>query len=707
MNTHYVSLHRPLIACAVYTALSNYTYATTNEINESAASGSIESIEVIGQINTLAIESDIELSQTSSPDLRKQLLQFPSLSVNGNGRVTGIVQYRGMFSDRVKLSIDGTHIAGAGPNAMDSPLSHVIGTLSQQVTLYQGIAPVSAGAETIGGALDISEQKPNFSSNDNYDFSGALTLGWFNNKSNSASGTINAVNKSSYLSLSGDTQSGDNVQAGSGITVPNTFYDRHGAKVRMGYRNQSHQIDWYLSSRTTGASGTPTLAMDIDFIDALVSGLDYKYFIDNQWTFKAKLSANNNEHEMNNFALRPNSLPTSFRINTVDSEGRGIATSLLYEKGNWANEYGAEYKTKEQNSRITNPNASGFFLQSFANIERSLGSVYGQLSQTYAVNSGWQSWQVGARLSQVSAKANNVDTSMAMMMPPAMALRDAFNNADKSKDFSLADVVAKTNYMVNNNIQLQASVGIKENAPSYSQLYVWFPLGVSAGLADGRNYLGNLDLQKESAKKIDFSAHILGDNWSFSPSVFYSHIDDYIIGLPSTNMPANMIAAMNGIANPLVWGNDEALIKGLDVTYSHQVNQYLSMRMNAQYVRGKQTGAIQQDLYRIAPLSANLSIAYTQNNYQVNLHSYIVSKQDDVSASQNETSTAGYALFDLSVAYYFNNGFTLNVLAENILDKTYADHLSGLSRVSNIELPAGSKQLGAGRNIGAYLTYQF
>jgi len=713
MNSIALITSKGLVTCAVCAAFSTSALAeTNNNMAYSAANyipnaSSVETIEVLGQINTLLVESDIELSTTSSPDLRKQLTQFPSLHVNGNGLVTGIVQYRGMYSDRVQVSIDDTLIAGAGPNGMDSPLTHVMGALSQQVTLYQGIAPVSAGAETIGGAVDISEIAPLQGTSSTFDTSGALTLGWFSNDSKSASGALTASNNSSYFSLSGDRQSGDDVEAGNGVTVPNTFYDRYGAKIRMGYEDDTHKLDYNLSVRNTNESGTPTLAMDIIFIDALISSLHYEYTLNENWAIQTKLSANNNEHVMDNYALRPIASMASYRINTVNSQGRAISSKALYQNNDWENEYGLEYSSRKHNSRITNPNASSFYLQNYLNVERELSSVYGQIAKVHRMEEGLQSWQVGARLSRVSANADNIDTSMAMMMPAAMSLRVSFNNADKDLDYDLLDVVAKANLVINDSLQIQGSLGRKEQAPMYSQLYTWFPLGISAGLADGRNYLGNLNLEKESANKIDISAIIKGDDWRFIPSVFYSHIDDYIIGLPSSNMPANMIATMNNIAGPLMWQNDEARISGFDFTFSSQLSDALSLRVNGQFVRGKQTGQIKQDLYRIAPMSANVSMVYAQDEYEVNVSTYMVAAQNKVSASQNETATPGYAVFDLSLAYYFDSDITLTILAENLLDKNYAEHLAGINRVSDDQWPAGNKQLSKGRNIGAYLSYQF
>jgi iron complex outermembrane receptor protein len=55
----------------------------------------------------------------------------------------------------------------------------------------------------------------------------------------------------------------------------------------------------------------------------------------------------------------------------------------------------------------------------------------------------------------------------------------------------------------------------------------------------------------------------------------------------------------------------------------------------------------------------------------------------------------------------FDSGIALSLIAENILDKNYADHLSGLNRVAETDIPSGAKLPSAGRNIGVFVSYQF
>lgn len=127
---------------AVLSALATQTALSATSVQN------VETIEVRGQVNSLLIVSELDLSTTSSPDLRKQLTKLPSININGNGRV-------------------------------------------------------------------------------------------------------------------------------SGMLVSNTGYERSGVKLSAGYKVGRHQASLYVSNRDTQKSGTPALAMDIQFVDALVAGVNY------------------------------------------------------------------------------------------------------------------------------------------------------------------------------------------------------------------------------------------------------------------------------------------------------------------------------------------------------------------------------------------------------------------------------------------------
>jgi len=682
---------------------------------DASSINAIERIEVVGQINTGLMESEIKLANTSSPDLRSQLSQIPGVSVNGNGLVSGIVQYRGLFGDRLKVKIDGLEIAGAGPNAMDSPLSHALGN-NQMVTLYQGIAPVSVGYETLAGAIEIKDAQPILGGSSAFDARSTLSASWFsNNNAKMLGANVAVANDQNYISFQGQFQEADNYSSGNGDIVPSTFYERSGLKFAAARYTDDYELDFLVGSRNTNESGTPALAMDISFVDSVWYKFGLAKKIDSAWKVKAKIFGNQNEHIMTNFDLRFTPSPAAHRKNTVDSDAVGMDLDFIQTsvQNNW--KFGANYYSQFHDSRITNPNNMAFFIQNFTNVQREVGSLYVEYDiAANPYNSRNKNnnvhWQLGGRVTNVANDADEVGSNMAMMNPNVAALVNGFNDSERALDFDLIDAVIKAETRINEHLQATLSFGQKERAPSYQALYSWFPLGVSAGLADGRNYLGNLNLEKETAGQIDVGLQLQQNGLTVMGNIFYHSIDNYIIGVPTNNMPANMIASMMGAQQPLQWDNRKAKLHGADLYISKTIGSYWQATLSAQWVEGELTESIdgqRYPLYRIAPLSGNIALHWSKDSLDMSLSVNIADAQDEVSYLQNETTTPGYAVWNLNMHYQVTPALTLSLVAENLLDKEYAQHLGGVNRVVDSEVAVGQKVPEIGRNIGLHAEYAF
>ena len=108
-----------LLAFAVTAACTSaHVYANTSEFIDSA---STEVITVIGSSlndDVKEIEREAVTAATNiDADFGDQLALLPGVSISRNGPVTGLIQYRGLFGNRVGVSIDGVDITGAGPNS--------------------------------------------------------------------------------------------------------------------------------------------------------------------------------------------------------------------------------------------------------------------------------------------------------------------------------------------------------------------------------------------------------------------------------------------------------------------------------------------------------------------------------------------------------------------------------------------------------------
>ena len=99
--------------------------------------------------NTVEILVDKEMLVDTATTLK----DLPGADVNNNGAITGIAQYRGMYGDRVAVTIDNHAVVSGGPKSMDTPLSYVSPMITESIVVERGIASVSSAPESIGGHL--------------------------------------------------------------------------------------------------------------------------------------------------------------------------------------------------------------------------------------------------------------------------------------------------------------------------------------------------------------------------------------------------------------------------------------------------------------------------------------------------------------------------------------------------------------------------
>ena len=120
---------------------------------------------------------------------------------------------------------------------------------------------------------------------------------------------------------------------------------------------------------------------------------------------------------------------------------------------------------------------------------------------------------------------------------------------------------------------------------------------------------------------------------------------------------------------------------------------------------------VDDNLYRIAPPSLLLALTLDQPDWFITLQNRFVARQNKISQIQtndpanpnnSNAETPGYNLVSLFGQYRLpGDRLTLSAGVDNLLDRTYTDHLSGFSRTNGPAVARGQRFPGAGRN--AYL----
>ncbi len=655
----------------------------------------IERIQVLGH-QTRNISSVTPEASVPTTDISSLLTKLPGAAVNANGPVSAIAQYRGLFGDRVNTKVNGLAMAGAGPNAMDTPLSYASQILTEQVEVSRGIAPVSSGINSLGGNIQVIESQPKF------DESSALIRGHYqaNGDRSYLGAKANLGSNDHAMLVYVDKLDGsNNPETGDGREISPGEYDKliiggqysyaldpiYGDVITLGYQHLE-----------TKDSGTSALPMDIDYIRTDRIKLSGKHSI-HDWQLDWHLAYSDARHGMDNYSLRHKMPSMSARYNTADSESYSAAIAL--QKLAWS--MGLDWYSAEHNSVITDPNNPMFRVDNFNQVKDTQLSAYLEWQQNIKA---WH-WQLGARVKHYMADADTVSHSGAMKMAAIKNLMDAFNQADRNQSQTGVDLVANGQYQFSDQLTGIIGVGIKQSPASYQQRYLWVPMQSTGGLADGKTYVGQIDLDLETAYQLELGLDYQYQGLSISPRLFLHQIDDYIQGTPVNAGPALMAASMMGQAAPLQFTNTNARLYGIDLTAEYQFNPRWSLDLLGQYVAGEERDS-HDDLYRIAPPKLVLGVNYQTQAWFARIEALAVGKQNKVSNISNEQATSGYALVNLSLGYEVND-WQLKAGVNNLLDTDYEDHLGAYNRVMMSQLSVGERMPGLGINAWLSGEYRF
>ncbi len=682
----------------------------------------IHEITVVGVQDSHTVVTDDTL--VAPADTAQMLRKMPGANINKNGELTGIAQYRGMFGDRISVAVDGAQISGAGPNAMDAPLSYAPVALLESLTINRGIAPVSSAQETIGGYIQAKTYQGDFGSGQQLELSGRTYFGAQSvNEGMVASGFFSLANRNHLIRAFVMNESADDLEFPGGKILPSE-YERERFDVGYGYRNGDHEISFDIARNNTGDAGTAALPMDILSIDSDLFRSRYSYSA-NTFNLTAELFGSDNEHWMTNFHLRrpPQDNMMSpgrmrYRQTFAASENLGYTIKLEQYAGNGSWLFGLDGHFTEHEAVVTNPNAQPFFLTNFNGAERDVLGAFVErslsINDELGLDAGLRYNRVSMDTGAVGANLNPMNMAMGMpvmMNNMAANLANQFNSANRAQTDHNVDWFARLSLETDRDLIWYIGAARKTRSASYQERYLWSPMESTGGMADGKTYVGKIDLDPEVAHELELGFDWESGNLSLYPRLFYRDVSDFIQGTPSTNMTVNQFAMMMsnmgmGAPNPLQFNNTEATFYGFDLEAAYELTDRLTLRAIANMVRGERDD-ITDNLYRVSPDNLILGLDYRRDDWLIALESITYADQDRIAITNLEQTTDGYSLVNLSARIDFAQGAELRLGVENLLDEDYFDHLAAYNRAFNPDIATRSRMPGLGRNFYGRLMWYF
>ncbi len=206
-------------------------------------------------------------------------------------------------------------------------------------------------------------------------------------------------------------------------------------------------------------------------------------------------------------------------------------------------------------------------------------------------------------------------------------------------------------------------------SPSLEERYQYINLG-------GLIYLGNPELKPEISNSYDISI-------GYKSTENYAKIGCFLNNL--TNLVIDEEIVNDSLYQKQNVG--EAIIYGIEMTYSHEILSNLSVETNGTWLVGINQ-ITNENLPQIPPINAKIGVNYNlYNNLEFNIFASFYVNQENPSPTESETS--GYSVYDFKIIYKPNLSF-LNKLSlifgvDNIFDREYRNHLSTYRGISLIE----------------------
>ncbi|WP_199857777.1 TonB-dependent receptor [Erythrobacter sp. EC-HK427] len=631
--------------------------------------------------------------------------RVPGGALVGNGALSGQLSYRGLAGERVLGRVNGQRFASGGPNAMDPPLHYAPSVLVERLEIARGVAPVSQGP-SLAGAVNAELMQARFASGESLDAQVRLASQYRSVDESYAVGGLAAIASEDWrLGVLASREEGGDYRFPGGTAV-GTSFKRNLYGVHGGLRLAGGEVWAEYRRSETDPSGNPPFALDIVYFDTDFVQGGWRGELSDNVALDLRLGHVAVRHLMDNQTTRqPAAPPMQARATFADADTTTGEASLRFgERGSYF-QIGGDFELVDKFVRITNPTNAAFFLDAQPDLASDRFGGFVQWRGALDL----VELEAGLRIDHTGQSAGEPELGSAVPMGPRV-LGAAFVAAERETADTTVDAVLR-GWVPLGDVTPRLTLARKERVPSVLERFAWLPTEASYGLADGNIYVGNLALEPETAWIAEIGFDYESEIATLRPTAFYRRVDDYIQGVPFDgtvgviDSPVEMVANMNGDPTPLRFANVDAELYGVDLDFALRPVAGVELSGTASLVRGERRD-IADNLYRVAPASLRLAGVWQRDALSLGAELVAAAGQEDVSLTNGEAASEGYAVVGLFARYGVTDAIALEAGVENLFDRFYQPHLSGRNRAGASDVPLGDRLPGAGRGVWLRLTAQ-
>ena len=604
------------------------------------------------------------ITSVGTPTFIKAITQIPGVDMISKG--TGVAKpvIRGLSMTNILLLNNGVKMENFQFSENHPFIIDEFGI--DRIEIIKGPASLLYGSDAVGGVINILKEKPAPMG----EILGDYNMQYHSNTNGIVSNMgIKGSTNNSFWGIRGGIKSHADYKDGNGNYVPNTRFNERSIKANFGINKSFGSFRLYYDYNRPKLGMCVANAVNLSSTSRRKNKIWYQdltnHIISSQnslflGTYKVDLNAS---YQMNNRRLQTDNNLIEFEMVNMD------LNTFSYEiKTYLPSTINSEYiiglqgaNKKNSNNKAPNhvlPDAtvndfSFFMLAKRTFIER-------------------LKTQVGIRYDFRS-----------------ISTKTEANKEAIDKDYGNISASIGATYAIKNDILLRANIASAYRTPNIAEL-------TQNGMHGTRYEQGNPDLTSQRNYEVDISAHYHSRNTMIDISSFYNHINDYIFIAPSNDSNDNGDKIYR-------YSQSNAKIYGGEISIDFSPIDCIDLKTSYAYLIGKQKDGnflpfIPQNKVRFESKFSKRKLIFLKNNF-FKIGGMFAAKQNNPAMFESKSSS--YFLLNAGLGSDIKWGkqmIQLSFQANNLLNKTYIDHLSTLK---------GMGYYNIGRNISINLKIPF
>jgi outer membrane cobalamin receptor len=635
------------------------------DLNEVIFTGKKMKSNVFNAAESISILNSKSLSLNSQRNTPELLNEAPGVFIQKTNHGGGSAFLRGLTGNQVLYLIDGIRINNAitryGPNQY---LNTIDRFSLERMEVVRGSGSVLFGSDAIGGVINMLSINPEIKQQKAFSGKISSRIG-SNHLEESLNGRISYKNKESWLT--------------SGITT-RSFGDLIGGKNTKLQHPSGYDEFCYDIKTNIQMNKRHTVQGLLQYVHQKDVPVYHKYILEN-------------------FALNkmdPQKRSLAYLSYTYNSEG-GFIQNIKFTP-NFQQVLESRW-SKKNNSNLTT-------------IENDTVEIFGVLTElnTFKKIGGWK-WTGSHGFDLYHDKVNSNRIQMSDNNAPifkrglypddATQLSYAFftnHHIEKNKfqvtlgnriQFLSLQIPIEKGRII--NIQPKAWVGnLYVSQALLPKLKLIYGLNTgfrapniddlgSLGIVDFRYEIPNYDLKPEKSAQIQIGYKWNGPKFNWETYTYYNRLKDIVV----RNKKGNDI--IDGYPVYIKENSENGYIMGVETNFQYILGKSLQMIGSLTYTYGQNTSK-KEPFRRIPPLFGYVNLQYQKEKYWARLFFQLAGKQQRLAAgdiSDNRIGplgTPGWSVINLSNGFNFKK-IDINITLQNVLDKDYKFHGSGINSV--------------------------